>query len=101
MQFSYDEMHPALSVSFSEHVKPAKSRAAIGNGSASVSRAASSRFTVNDLNRAASNKRCAPFREGTSYDSREVVASSLFLVSRFSRRSNYNAKISVCCVFGE
>lgn len=42
---------------FSERIKPAKSRAAIGNGSALVSRTASSQcFTVNDLNRAASSE---------------------------------------------
>jgi len=92
VQFSCDECTGSL-VSFSEHAKPAKSRTAIGNGSASVSRAASSHFTVNDLNRASSNKRCASFREGISYDSRELVAGSLSLFA-FLSASNYKAKIS-------
>lgn len=86
---------PALSSRSQSMQKPAKSRTAIGNGSASVSRAASSHFTVNDLNRASSNKRCASFREGISYDSQEVVAGSLSLFA-FLSASNYNAKISVC-----
>lgn len=84
---------PALSSRSQSIAKPAKSRTAIGNGSASDSRAASSHFTVNDLNRASSNKRCASFREGISYDSRELAAGSLSLFA-FLSTGNYNAKIS-------